>query len=301
MATFTVQSPNGVNMEAPLLGWGFGNDIGNATYFAWGIAGGEFEGWLKFNGTGFVPKPPGATTTVGTVTDLRAENGIGAAYYTVTGLSAPMERIYANIFDPAADQLFRDVLYSGDDSFLGGTGPDRLRANAGNDYVSGGAGADDLNGNAGNDTCLGGEGDDLVRGGQGNDFVHGNAGADTLFGDLGADTIHGGQGNDLLFGGDGDDLLFGNKGSDTLHGGAGADTFLVTLEDGPDVIADFTRGQGDRIVIYADADVKPEQVGADIRISIIYGTTGIPHINEVIVSNADLSAMSGDWLTNGFY
>jgi len=73
------------------------------------------------------------------------------------------------------------------------------------------------------------------------------------FGRKGGDDITGGAGRDIIFGGRGDDALRGgidNK-VDVLVGGKGADTFqffnLSTGFSGRDVIADFSRAEGDRI------------------------------------------------------
>lgn len=98
----------------------------------------------------------------------------------------------------------------------------------------------------------------------------GTASSNTLTGTTGADTLAGREGGDTLFGLDGTDLLDGGTGSDTLVGGAGVDHFLGganndvfrfdALSDSsvgtPDIIFDFSRGQGDRIsVTNIDADL----------------------------------------------
>lgn len=66
----------------------------------------------------------------------------------------------------------------------------------------------------------------------------------------------GGNGDDKLYGGSGDDLLRGDGGNDILQGGAGNDTFWFynpSLDDGADVIKDFTAGQ-DKIRLSGDYD-----------------------------------------------
>ncbi|CAN7560174.1 hypothetical protein LJR219_004047 [Phenylobacterium sp. LjRoot219] len=46
-------------------------------------------------------------------------------------------------------------------------------------------------------------------------------------------------------------------------------------------------------------EIRTEQSGADIKVSLIYGTVGVPFITEVMVRNADLSAMTDGWLRLG--
>ena len=60
---------------------------------------------------------------------------------------------------------------SGDDSFDGGAGNDRLRGGGGNDVLDGGAGNDDLDGEDGDDLLAGGAGNDSIEGGNGNDLL----------------------------------------------------------------------------------------------------------------------------------
>lgn len=98
----------------------------------------------------------------------------------------------------------------------------------------------------------------------------GTPSSNTITGTVNADTIAGREGGDTLFGLDGADLLDGGASSDTLVGGAGVDQFLGgagsdvfrfdALADSsagsPDMIFDFSRGQGDRIsVTNIDADL----------------------------------------------
>jgi Ca2+-binding RTX toxin-like protein len=176
--------------------------------------------------------------------------------------------------------------HDGDDLLDGGTGDDELRGQNGNDTLWGQIGADTLLGQAGDDVLDGGDGNDVLRGGADNDNISGGAGDDTIFGDTGkltadggdgndtitggasVDTLAGGEGNDslngeaandTLSGGDGNDILRGNEGRDVATGGAGADTFrfnaLAEFQGNTtakaDVITDFSRPEGDRIVLNA--------------------------------------------------
>lgn len=162
-----------------------------------------------------------------------------------------------------------DSLYGGDgaDQMHGGTGADRMWGDAGNDtlygnlgddIVYGGAGNDRLWGNDGNDTLFGGDGADVLHGDNGADRLHGNTGNDVLYGGAGNDVLWGNNDHDRLFGGVGFDRLFGDAGNDTLDagwgndtltGGTGADRFVFRTGGANDVVTDFNRAQGDKIVL----------------------------------------------------
>ncbi|MBD2497909.1 calcium-binding protein [Nostoc sp. FACHB-280] len=102
----------------------------------------------------------------------------------------------------------------------------------------------------------GGAGNDLLNG---RDTAtplvgYGDEGNDTLYGGTGNDYLYGGAGNDYLAGGAGNDYLSGGLGSDVLNGGYGADQFYFAAKpqsqwDGIDAIKDFSRAQGDKVVI----------------------------------------------------
>ena len=168
-----------------------------------------------------------------------------------------------------------DTVYGflGKDIIRGGAGADLLFGEDGDDTIYGGTEADQVVGGIGQDTLYGEAGDDLVMGEDGNDIVSGDDGDDWLEGGFGNDTLNGGDGSDLLRGDEGDDVLnggggndhiFGGDGRDTMTGGAGADSFYALGSETPpgttastaDRITDFSKAQGDRIVLDAiDANV----------------------------------------------
>ncbi len=81
-------------------------------------------------------------------------------------------------------------------------------------------------------------------------------GEDTIYGLGGADTISGAGGGDYIDGGDGNDSITGGLGADWLIGGTGADKFIYTATSestaaARDVIADFSRAEGDQISLTA--------------------------------------------------
>ncbi|AFY58915.1 Ca2+-binding protein, RTX toxin [Rivularia sp. PCC 7116] len=172
---------------------------------------------------------------------------------------------------------------SANDELWGGTGNDYLNGEQGNDWLSGEEGQDTLKGGDGDDTVYGGleenpigdsandqlwggAGNDYLDGEQGNDWLSGEEGQDTLKGGDGDDTVYGGleenpigdsandqlwggTGNDYLGGEQGNDFLRGEQGNDTLTGGTGADVFAFEVNEGIDIIEDFSASDGDKIQI----------------------------------------------------
>lgn len=151
-----------------------------------------------------------------------------------------------------ADKLWGQ---NGNDRMFGGTGNDSLWGAAGDDLLEGGAGVDRLSGGDGNDILRGGADRDWLAGDNGNDMLYGDAGNDMLYGGNGHDRLWGGVGADTLFGGAGNDRLEGGAGVDRLVGGQGADVFVFAAYDGSvDTIADFRKGEGDRLSINGALD-----------------------------------------------
>lgn len=172
----------------------------------------------------------------------------------------------------------------------GTAGNDSLRGTTGDDYINGYAGNDTILGLGGNDWIYAGTGSDSVLGGGGNDYLFQelSAGSGTLLGEDGDDMINAGGGNDILVGGNGVDLLYGSPGNDSLsggagndflegdwgrdtyHGGTGADYFYLTYYDyfnrtdigssvtAPDIVMDFNRAEGDRLIFFGRYSDYPE-------------------------------------------
>jgi Ca2+-binding RTX toxin-like protein len=158
-----------------------------------------------------------------------------------------------------------------------------------------------LRGEGGADVLFGGGGDDLLVGGGGGDVLYSEAGADELRGGAGADVawydlspqavrvdlaagtgfggdaegdrlfsiegVHGSAENDRISGNAAANQLAGYIGADTLSGGGGADRFFYFAASdstvaAPDRILDFSRGQGDKLVVGtmdANAQVNGDQ------------------------------------------
>ncbi len=185
------------------------------------------------------------------------------------------------------------VAGGGNDRVQAGSGDDVVQGNAGDDQLYGDDGNDSLSGGSGNDVLFGGAGNDLVDGGSGRDtfsldgFFGGSAkvdlrltgpqliggfgrstlisieslagsfGRDTLIGNNQANTLQGNGDNDILIGNGGNDWLIADGGRDTLTGGSGADRFHLTelgeIEITRDKITDFSRAEGDHIVLQSYA------------------------------------------------
>lgn len=172
-------------------------------------------------------------------------------------------------------------------AILGSNFADILTGSSGNDTLEGYAGNDSLNGSVGYDTvsyrsAKSGINVNLATG----TASDGLGGSDTLTsieaiaGSNFNDVLTGNNGNNLLTGGNGNDTLIGGMGQDTLKGGSGADRFVFNfVSQGIDIITDFSRSQGDKIVI------KNETFGATSATSLnqfsYNSATGALIFNEI--------------------
>jgi Ca2+-binding RTX toxin-like protein len=84
---------------------------------------------------------------------------------------------------------------------------------------------------------------DILRGTAANGIINGKGGDDRIFTGAGNDIAMGGAGDDILLAGAGDDLLYGGAGRDTQTGGRGRDVFVLTAQEGTDLIRDFRVGE----------------------------------------------------------
>jgi Ca2+-binding RTX toxin-like protein len=176
-------------------------------------------------------------------------NGENVIYGNATIADEVGSGEYSNVFAAARNETF--MMGTGNDKVWADIGNDKVFAGAGADKVGAGLGADRVFGQAGNDTIwgekgadalYGGNGKDVIGGGEdndhlyggdmndtvygedGNDLVDGGAQGDALDGQGGADTLYGGQGHDKMGGGDGMDRLIGGADNDSMSGGEGMDT-----------------------------------------------------------------------------
>ena len=119
------------------------------------------------------------------------------------------------------------------------------------------SGADHLDGGAGSDALYGFDGNDELYGGGGND--KGTIQTPDV-NTYQTNTLHSikaglfaGDGNDAVHGGGGDDEIHGGNGNDQLWGDGGADQFFfdtaLNASSNVDRIADFSRGDGDTILL----------------------------------------------------
>lgn len=190
---------------------------------------------------------------------------------------------------------------AGGDTIDGGAGVNYLRGDEGDDSITGGASFNDINGNQGADTISGGAGSEWIVGGKDNDFLFGEGGNDIVLGNLGADwcdggdgndTVRGGQENDILLGAGGDDWLSGDRGDDTISGGFGADIFHSFGDAGIDRVTDFSRAQGDRVLLDPGSTYTIAQIVNDTVIDIAGGA-------RLILVGVAQASLTGDWITVG--
>lgn len=162
----------------------------------------------------------------------------GVPQYEITGMSSDLVWLVDQITSGDAASAIASI-FSGDDTYLGGSEGDFVRTYDGDDSLTGGVGDDTLLGEGGADTIDGGDGNDIIWGGSNvgleKDILNGGAGDDTVYGNGGYDSIEGGTGNDLLYGyanadniygGEGNDSLWGGHGLDRLFGGSGNDKLM---------------------------------------------------------------------------
>ncbi len=141
---------------------------------------------------------------------------------------------------------------------------------AGNDSLIGGAGPDEIDGLGGDDTLLAGAGTDYLFGGTGSDDLRGEDGNDQLFGGAGNDTLNAGLGADTLVGGAGDDSLDGGLGIDTARYSGDSAGYDFRLTDGKLVVTDTNVADGDEgtdtligmeRVSFSDGTITPTLLG----------------------------------------
>lgn len=224
-----------------------------------------------------------------------------ASYYgfnlhPLHGITRPADLVFSSIENAAETTLGT----AGRDAILGSSGDDEIRGGLGADVIQGDHGADILFGDNWHDILDGGHGEDRIFGGAGNDLLISRADAREPDIAYVADRVEGDPYNELTNGKlypdqpvNGDDLLVGGAGSDIFyfqtlinakeryiekhtrsdgsvnwHGVAGEND---NLHDhwvdgiGNDVVLDFSKLDGDRLVIeghttkiwsieYGDAD-----------------------------------------------
>lgn len=118
------------------------------------------------------------------------------------------------------------------------------------DFQIGQAGTANLmRGTSGPDVLFGRAGQDTLRGGDWQDFLSGGVDHDVLEGGNGNDRLYGGSGGDELDGGAGRDTLQGDRGADVLWGDTGADRFVFGTGGGADLVQDFNRIGGDKLLL----------------------------------------------------
>jgi Ca2+-binding RTX toxin-like protein len=172
-----------------------------------------------------------------------------------------------------------------DNRLIGNSLANNLIALDGNDFLEGLGGNDTLVGGNGNDTYIinntgvtitetTGQGTDLVissitytlpasanvenlqLSGVANINGTGNSLDNNIAGNSGNNVLSGSIGNDTLIGNEGNDTLTGDQGNDILTGSSGADFFNYKTnrayngaDIGSDTILDFSRTQGDKLIV----------------------------------------------------
>ena len=214
--------------------------------------------------------------------DSESLDSEGEREFTLGGISLTVAQINSKSGDILA---LSDLVFSGDDAIqmsltqkhndvaTGGTGRDTLQGGPGNDIMLGNQGDDVILGNQDNDEIYGGMDNDVVFAGVGADQATGNEGNDVVAGNEGNDTLHGGQGDDIVYGGQDDDLIYGDRGNDVLYGNQGADKFRFAQGDGADVIADFSKAEGDKIDLQGLGYTVSQNANGNAVLNVFGGST----------------------------
>ena len=168
-----------------------------------------------------------------------------------------------------------------------------------------------------------------LYGGSGHDKIEASGGSDELFAGSGTDTLIGGTGNDELYGGTGSDTLYGDAGGDWLVGyggsatkdrdymvgGADADKFFLGDKSGIfytnqpyAIIADFSRAEGDKIVVHGSPAAYQLDYSANVYgssaldtrvfyngdlIGIVQDTTNVSLAADFITAQIDFGSVVG--------
>ena len=77
-----------------------------------------------------------------------------------------------------------------------------------------------------------------------------------------------------------------------VAGGAGADIFHTFGDNGIDRVTDFSRLQGDRVMLDPGTTYTTAQVGSDVVITMNGG-------GQMVLVNVQLSSLTGDWIFTG--
>ncbi|WP_426954136.1 beta strand repeat-containing protein [Muricoccus radiodurans] len=215
------------------------------------LAGGDGDDFLvggggadRLNGGNGLDTASYAASTTAVLVDLIA--GLGSGGEATGDTLVGVERVFGS--------QFSDTLIGGasSDVLLGDLGADLLRGGGGADVLVGGAGFDTvdyLTSDTGVTAFLGGAGVGAGGDAAGDVLLE----VEGLTGSAFNDVLVGDAGRNVIIGGAGSDYLLGRGGADVLVGGAGTDRFVfATLQDstpgpGVDLVADFSRGEGDLI------------------------------------------------------
>lgn len=233
-----------------------------------GLAGDD--SLLGLSGNDILVGGPGADELFGSA-------GIDFASYKTSrqGVSIDLQYAIGGNGEAEGDTLYsiEGVIGSDQRDYLFGSfDGDILRGEGGSDYILGGDGNDVLAGGAGSDLLIGSSGADELRGDSGIDFTMyydsaqavnvdlatGRGRGGTAEGDwlVSVEGILGSDSADRLMGSGAANQFAGERGADTLAGRGGADRFFYlgiddSTPEAPDRILDFSRSQGDKIVIGA--------------------------------------------------
>ena len=139
------------------------------------------------------------------------------------------------------------------------------------------------------ETMFGGDsGNEVLTGGSNNDVLVDGAGSAVMNGGAGNDTLWGGAGTDYLYGGAGNDRLIGQAGTNLITGGSGADQFVVTTADTSDWIVDYSKAEGDRVLLPGGVTFTMAQFDFGVAVALSTG-------QQIGIQGATVAGLGSDW------
>lgn len=124
-------------------------------------------------------------------------------------------------------------------------------------------------------TLLGGSGNDVLRALHGNTTLNGGAGNDRLYGSDANTVLIGGGGANQLYAGAGNDVLISSGAADYLDGGDGDDVYRITQEAGNVRIVSRTGTANDTVALWGTPEttlVKTSHDGIDLTLTTFVQT-----------------------------
>ena len=195
-----------------------------------------------------------------------------------------------NLFDKqyvlTGNSKINGTLYN--DTIIGNSSKNNIKANNGNDFIYGRDGNDIINAGNGSDKIYGGNGNDTIRCGKDKDVVYGEEGNDVIYGENGYNAIYFKEG-------DGQDKIYMGKGTDVLIFDKTLDGTLKYEKDGNNLVIKYGQAN-DSVSIMNYFKSKYTSVNR-----ICYADYKANTVNIEVIPNIKNSYLSSIIKTSGYY